>query len=414
MAAKWKKHYNPKPLLDSIEKCKINNDSGEIKFQGMEIVTIPASLNSMVELGIEISEYEKYSMVQKALFECGKKGKVTKDSFFRVLNKSIAGYHQASTKKFVLLSSLAVNRTLKLKRCSIDGTVLTFPNRLPKSFRKNRQAISDFHFKSSHTGKVATQYKLVKLSTQAKSTHDAFDKCLFSLNLIRGIWNLFFNRTTPISFRSHQTPINRITLGPLHTLHLPDGRKATEEWMYEAVYRNPLTVFTPMNPSQLQNMLKFGADVRQRLKKCKYQEDMKKAIVMYCQAFDLHDWEASFIKLWGLLEFLTNTKNDSYDTTIRRVKFLYKDTEDTHQSLTYLREFRNSLVHLLKGSHGLDIFIFELKYYVERLLGYHLYNNYKFESIADACRLLDQPCDNAVLTSKLDLLNKAQEFRGKL
>ena len=100
-----------------------------------------------------------------------------------------------------------------------------------------------------------------------------------------------------------------------------------------------------MNSAQLQNMLNFGCEIRQKLKKCKYQEDVKKAIVMYCQAFDLYDWEASFIKLWSLLEFLTATKNNSYDITIKRIKFLYKDTEDTHQSLTYLREFRNSLVH---------------------------------------------------------------------
>ena len=79
--------------------------------------------------------------------------------------------------------------------------------------------------------------------------------------------------------------------------------------------------------------------------------------------------------------------------------------------LNYLKEFRNSLIHASKCGHGLDIFIFELKYYIERLLGFHLFNNYKFKSIGEACKLLDQPFKDEDLKNKLDLVLKAQQFR---
>ena len=414
MTASWKKSYNPKPFLDSIEKCKCVDESGKVEYQGFDILTVPASINSMVQLDSRISEYEKYVMVREGIFECGRKGKINKDNLVKIIRKYEREHLKAPNKKFILMTTFSIDRFVKINKCSIDGNVLTFTSSYPKKFYQNTKDVYSYHFTSSFTGKPPRDYITIRSSVSAKSTHDAFEKGLFSLNLMRGIWNLFFNRSTPISFRSHRTPINRITLGPIHTLHHPNGKLASEEWMYEPDYRTPLKAYRPMNVGELEKMLQFGKDMRRRLKQSSYEGDIKAAIVEYCQALDSYNWGTSFVELWSLLEHLTNTKNHSYDTTIKRAKFLCKDPDAAHQSLNYLREFRNSLVHVSKCGHGLDIFIFELKYYVERLLGFHLFNNYKFKSIGEACQFLDLPFKDEDLKNKLDLVLKAQKFRRNM
>jgi hypothetical protein len=80
-------------------------------------------------------------------------------------------------------------------------------------------------------------YSVVCVKVSAKSTYSAYVRALTALDVLRGIWNWIINCRTDMTLQiggvCEFKPINRIRLGPVHTVHLPDGSLATKEWWYQ-------------------------------------------------------------------------------------------------------------------------------------------------------------------------------------
>jgi hypothetical protein len=126
---------------------------------------------------------------------------------------------------------------------------------------------------------------------------------------------------------------------------------------------------------------------------------------------DTIDHDMTIQKLWSLLEFLTDTGLATYDTTVRRVRFLYADERFAAQVLEHLRRFRNRSVHGGHSGGDVESEVYQVKRYVEAMLRYHLSNQYKFSSMAQACEMLDLPTDGAQLKRRLSLTLNGMKCR---
>ena len=184
----------------------------------------------------------------------------------------------------------------------------------------------------------------------------------------------------------------------MHTLHDQRGMLATETWWYEPDYREPIKVFT--QDSKIEKMSVFLKNVRGYLKRSKYAEDLKLAIIRYGRALDQVDLEASFLKLWGVLELLTDTVGSSYKITVRRASYIWKEREYHKEILSHLRDHRNSSVHAGKENHDVEMCTYQLKRYVELLLEFHLASSFGFQNIAHAAEFMDLPKDASKLKFK--------------
>ncbi len=71
-------------------------------------------------------------------------------------------------------------------------------------------------------------YVAVRVHVSAKSSAQAAENALDSLDLIRGIWNLYENRRHAFrySFGGKPKPVNKYILSPFHFLHYPSGKLA--------------------------------------------------------------------------------------------------------------------------------------------------------------------------------------------
>ena len=254
-------------------------------------------------------------------------------------------------------------------------------------------------------------YADVSVSVSARTTAEAAEKALERVDYVRGIWNLWKNRGYSMRHSSGQrNPVNTILLGPIHTLHNDNGSLATESWWYEPQYQGPVDLFR--DKVKAEKMLEFMGKFRGLLYKSHYKDELIQAVVRYVRSLDSRDWDDAYLRLWGVLELLTGTVSESYAVTVRRASYMFSDKEYAHQVLTHLRDYRNKSVHVGSDSGDIEALMYQLKRYVEVLIEFHVANNYRFTSIADAAEFMDMPNDKSLIDAKIRKLRHAKEFLG--
>ncbi len=409
--AKWFSIYNPNEIADRIDKAKIVDKNGKVSFKGFEHYDCTVVLNSMIILDETIPEIEKNRIVNQATFKAAAIGKVDSHSLLREINKLESEYLNRPEKKFKLVTSISVDRFCKLKAKKINNCTINFKSSLSAPYLKAISEIFD-SARYSITGDIPKSYKSVIITLNAKSNAEAANKALDLLDLIRGIWNFYENRKHGIRISSgKREPVNKFILGPLHTLHEPDGKLATKAWWYDPEY---VYQVKPFNPSKdLEKIYKFENTVRKLLDKNKYPKEIISAILRYTRAPDLTNWEDAFLRLWSVLEHLTATgPNDSYNITIRRAAFIYGGDEYTRQVLTHLKDYRNRAIHVGSENHEIQAYMYQLKRFVESLLGFHLGNKFSFNSLKEVSTVLDLPCNRDELCKKREALVYAEKYLG--
>lgn len=411
MCAKWLKGYGPEHLAVRLEESKSLGQDGRVSFEGFGFNEYIVVLNSMVSLNDTIPEFEKNNIVHKATFSLAKKEKISSDGLIKEINKFEKEYLEQEPKNFVLISSLSINRFIKLKRIQVNGVTITFHSSLPKNF--NKEIENKIRKPASYmiTGEYPKDYIYLKASVKAKSYSQASTIAIESIDIIRGIWNLFYNRGQFRISSGRRDPVNNISFGPLHTIHFPNGKLATESWLYEPGYIGPLKAFDLKNEKE--KLFKFQNNVRKLLNKNKFKNQMETALKQYAQALDIRDWESSYLRLWGLLEYLTNTnENESHKDTVKRTSFFFQEREYARQVLNHLRDHRNKAVHTGENNQNIETLLYQLKNFVEVVLEFQTANKFNFSSREEFTQFMNLPEDVLELNRKKEMIVHALKFMG--
>lgn len=385
LSAKWKKGFEPNVILGKLSKIRTLDDD-KVSFSGFEYHEYIAILKSMVEINDGVSTEVGHGLIVNGFHEAAKKKEITAKNVLSSVNEALRKHLAKASQPFWLLASLNINFSNDLPRYRINGCALSFYKHLPRKYRKARQSVIS-EVSSWLIEKDENYSYYVTAHVCEKSKHDAVKRALDAIDLLRGIWNLHINKTMVLSFGGRKKPINQITLGALHTLHDRSGKRASSAFWYDPEhYKGHKKVDFSKNSYRT---LEFTKNVRKAVKKNSYGKDAEIAIVRYVRALDSQDYNAVFIKLWGVLEYLTSTLRDSYDRTIKRTVFHYSDHEYNKQVLEHLRQYRNRSVHFDSGGNDIETHVYQLKNYVEQLLRFHIANNYKFESLQGAAEFMD-------------------------
>ncbi len=406
--ASWKSQYDPGLIVDKLDQLRINHKDGTVSFRGFEFSDLTVLLCSMVDATPGVPDYAHHQMIRQAAFDIAKQGKITPKRLVSKIAKLEKEYLGRSLERFHLVTTVSLYERATLKNININGCKVVFRPHLGKDYVKVREEVLE-HAKYSWEAGLPTNYMHVKVSLLARSDAEAFNVALDALDLLRGIWNLFLNRGTWLRRSSgKRSPVNHIVLGPLHTLHKMDGKPATDAWWYDPEYRGAV------RPHDLQNSIekltKYFITVRRLLKRSSYGLELADAIRRYTRALDQTYWEDSFLRLWGVLERLTDTGKEGYPVTIKRASFLFAEREFHRQMLSHLRDHRNRTVHAGRDSDNIETLVYQLKRYVEALIEFHLRNIFRFDSLRSAAEFMDLPHDIALLSDKIKQLSNARKF----
>ncbi len=119
----------------------------------------------------------------------------------------------------------------------------------------------------------------------------------------------------------------------------------------------------------------------------------------------------AFLKLWGVLEVLTDTTvGGPYDETIKRTCFLYEDSAFNQGLMKVLRRYRNRSVHLGMNSIRRETVVILHRYVVRNLL-FALSRSREFTSLTELGHFLSLPASPTDLLRKAELFKMATIFR---
>jgi hypothetical protein len=162
--------------------------------------------------------------------------------------------------------------------------------------------------------------------------------------------------------------------------------------------------------AKFERILAFAASLRARLASLPYRKDIERALIRYVRALDSADLNDAFLRLWSLLEFLTDSTHDPYKVATRRAAFMFTDHVRSQLVLSNLTNHRNRFVHVGSETEDIESLVFQLKRYVDALLLFHLGNRFGFDTRPEAARFMDQPPDKMELTLRIKRLQQARKF----
>lgn len=206
-------------------------------------------------------------------------------------------------------------------------------------------------------------------------------------------------------------PINKIRLGPIHTVHNEDGglALASEAFWYEPNFVKAKS-FNPWN--QDNHFEQNDNDFLSQLNESKYSEKLKDALLRYVRALDERDQNNALIKLWGAIESLTSPLGANGDLVIKRCAFLHSEYNFHGQVLEHLRVYRNQSVHAGDQREEAKNHCYQLQFYFERLMRFHINKAAVFPSLEKANEFLDLSPDKGSLLRKKELIESALLFVG--
>lgn len=412
MSVKWNQNSDPALIISKIEGSRNINSDGRVRFEGWLFKEFEMLIYSLLIFPKNIPEIDARGMVSKAIFNCGEKGVITPQKMLMEVKKLERDYQSLPIKRYVLVTSISINQNVKLKRIYQDKNIISFDHSLPQLYQSE---VNSIHTYASETilAKEPDNYMMVRVFVFARTIHNAANKALDILDFTRGIWNWFLNmRQYTRTSWGKPIPVNKIILGPIHTLHKPRGLLAIDStWWLEPSYLGAIAPFTP-NEDQIKKMYQVIHGVGNKLETHSYSETINNAFIRYSRALDERNWSTAFLKLWGVLELLTDTVGAKYELTVRRTSYLFQEHTYYRQILENLRKFRNASVHFDVGSSETESYLYQIKYMVESLLGFHINNKFGFNSIQEAAEFLNFPYEEKALKRKVEMLNFALKYRG--
>ncbi len=372
-------------------------------FKGFRMPQIVAALQSSVEFAVEMPEAEERGVVVGAVWSVATAGRVTAPTILQAITAGEEEFARHLEVPYVLVTSVSARHFDGMGPKEVDGSTIQFDRFLPEPFfaehEKARTAGEDQVVGAlPDPANPMRAYTAARVSVSGRSHQQAVERALDALDLLRGIWNLAINRNvgdmTSIGVRR---PTNRLSPGPIHSLHHPDGRLADESPWLEPDYAGPVFVYSLQGGWGY--VEEYEEQVWQELERIPYRRDLEAAIRTYARALDRRDWNTSFVRLWGVLETLTGTSRSRKETLESRMLFLLRaeDRPFHRQILRHLRRYRNRTVHAGHETEAIQRLLFQLKFYVEALLEFHLSADPAFEKLEEATRFLDLPKDPAEL-----------------
>jgi hypothetical protein len=192
MPVSWNQVYDLNLLAQRIEQNRVINEKGELSYKGFVTHEYIAILFSMLSFSSELPKTEARRIIQQVLFQTKKP--ITAKYILAEANRLENEFLRSPFSRYILISSLSVSNTTTLPKVIINNSHISFGGHLSQVWKRARDKIIDDSAKHILYTSVPTEYLTTRVSVSARSPYEAVDNALNSLDILRGIWNLFYNR----------------------------------------------------------------------------------------------------------------------------------------------------------------------------------------------------------------------------
>jgi hypothetical protein len=407
--------HAPESILADLGSKSLLSPEGGVSWTGFTSKRYEVALRSAFVIldpyGDELNEVDMERIVWEALIAMLKAApsKAIKPSeFLAKADELAAAFFRKPIQRYVLVSSLSL-ADLPAKRIKIRDHVITPLARRGKRYPIPSVLQAHAHRASFGSHLDSTGYRLLKITTSGRSIFQAVGAALEALHLLRGLWSLFatygswsFSLGGPERKR-----LGVIHTGPVHTLHLPDGTAAEDSlYWYEAEYTEDQPLFKHKDWAKIETQRRWAM---RRLACLEHRKSVEDLLVRYAIALDQPNADIAFLKMWGILEKITNTVGAKYDETIKRVIWIYSKSSRglAKDVLESLRNQRNQYVHSGTSATESDQVAYLVKSFVDPHLARLLSNRVGVRSLEEYGEYLAMPTDVSALQQQRRMIVRA-------
>lgn len=413
MKPAWKssKHLKPQVILEKIESIKILNPDGGVSFKGFEYHNSIAALYNMLTFPSAFTPLQNQSFLNSAISNVAKIGILGKENLLVELKNLYSTALAKREEEFLFLTSISVMDSFPFKEIEFGNCrIRIMSTDFPQKYQSRQEISVNVRRYHPHLELSPESYKKVIVSTKSKSSESAVNQCLNDLDVVRAVWSFFANSGMEL-LGDEWSPINAIRLGGIHTLHKKNGQ-IIDSGMYW--FEPNFKIATPFRLSDRDTPL-FKKNIKwmlQKLNLCRYSEPLQNALIRYVRALDERDQNVALIHLWGAIESLTAYEENNKSKLPIRCAFLFHEHEYHQQILEHLREYRNQSVHAGDKHERAKAYCYQLQFYFQQLIFFHLSYVDIFNSLSEANSFLDQDTNIEALKRKREMIDKAILFRG--
>lgn len=394
-------------LAARAERAKTDGDPGGFITGGFATSDFSLILGGCIEFHPDLPEVERKRIVTRVSHDANISRPITADNLFKQCVKLEQEYLALPTKPFRLLTEISISRTVDVPRSTVGQTTVTFNPRTVRGFSERSRLFNESRGTVGFA--LPDHYMRVSALVSARTPYEAAEKALNGIDLVRASWNLSLNRGKVWRHSGGRpSPVNDIRLSPFHTVHDLAGALATETYWYEPGFSKPASLYS--DKPRFSKLQEFARNLRTRLTQHPYRPDIESALLRYVRALDSADLNDAFLRLWSLLEYLTDSGHDPYKVATRRAAFMFQDREREQLILTHLTQHRNRFVHAGSDSDEIESLVFLLKRHVDSLLLFHLRNSFGFSTRAEAARFMDLPPNRDEIDLRISRLRSARKF----
>lgn len=375
------------------------NEGPKVSFDAAHYAAYAPVLITAFASGLLPSHTAQRHVVSAAITRAAKTPPITEATLKKAVQKETAVYLEHPKEPFVLATHLSLNprqrRVLRLRQCTVTLT----PYGLPRSFRRARSLLASEAHTRHLSWDAAPSSTGCRVRVSANNWQEGYEIADRPLRLLYGLiavsWRASFRRLVS----SRTLPLSPLWVGPTETIHTPSGKVASHTvWSTRAP--------RPMSSINLhESVWDTVAWVRRRLSRHPYRDRCEAALSRYAACLTEPDLALASMKLWSILETMTGKLR--HDTVVRRVSFLFADSDLYQAVLHHLRENRRLLVH-----HGAsfdsgfeDSLAGEMAEMVFTLMKFHLNRGCRLGSFSRALRFLDLPHDPSLLRGALRFMS---------
>lgn len=400
--------HAPNHILSEIGLTAIRKDDG-VCWPGFNVhryeTALKASMTVIDPDGKEINETDAGAIIWRALSAIVKTSPATPiapASLLDACDGLAAEFLRKPTSDYIAVTTLSIGDVPSRE-------ILVGERSISVLSERGKFAIPDVAIRHFHDcGEIESKkYTIISVPARGRSVSEAIDDALSVIHLLRGLWSLFvtYHSWSISSGSPKRQAIGSIHTGPFYTLHHPDGRAVDDIYWYAHHVSDERKVFEGSHKwPKIEENRQWAMD---QLSKLKYRLDVQNLLVRYAEALDQNDMEIAFLKMWSILEHMTNTVGANYDETIERCIWLFaeKDRLLARDMLKSVRVHRNRIVHA--GDSGIegDQVAYLLKLFVDTHLLQLLRNPCSCESLKEYGELLSMSCD----TKELEKLRRHVE-----
>ena len=407
--ARQRKDTNLEALASLAERAKSDGDPSGFLSGGFINSDFSIVLGGCIEFNSEIPEFEQKRIITKVVLDSSIPRPIKAESLIQECSKHERVYLALPKQNFRLLTEISIYWTIDAPKIVIGDTTLMFKPKGNVGFGARSMLFEESQ--STLGFKLPSNYMRLSAHISARTPYEATERALNSIDLARASWNLSLNRSKSWRYSGGRpTPVNEIRLSPFHTIHDSKGNLATQSYWYDPGYSRPANMFS--DKPKFVRLLSFAGNLRSRLAKLSYRSEIEGALIRYVRALDSADLNDTFLRLWSLLEYLTDSTNDPYKVTTRRAAFMFADRARSQLVLSHLTNHRNRFVHAGSDNDDIESLVFQLKRYVDELLLFHLGNRFGFSSRNEAALFMDLPSSKSELKLRIKRLLDANKFIG--